>query len=141
MGGDAVFYYGGKLWGRVKKGYKGRFDHTLGLWLQRQKQKTKVKPRTSHLRFCPRNSLKVNFLFLNSRVDRSFWYHFSSFLILHRFSQSVFENFHSCGISKNPGIEPTYVISSDKTQSDYLELYFDDRFPDLLIFFVILSIV
>ena len=43
MGVEAVFYYGGELWGRVKKGYKGRFDHTLGLWLQRQKQTTKVR--------------------------------------------------------------------------------------------------
>ena len=57
-------------------------------------------PGTSHLRFFPRISLKVDFLFQNSRVDRSYWYHFSSFLILYRFSQSVFEICHPFGVSK-----------------------------------------
>ena len=33
-------------------------------------------PGTSHLRFFPRIILKVDFLFQNSRVDRSYWYHF-----------------------------------------------------------------
>ena len=55
---------------------------------------------TSHLRICPRKCLKTVFLIPNSRVDRLYWYHFSSFLILYRFSQSVSENFHPCGISK-----------------------------------------
>ena len=62
----------------------------------------------SHLRFCPRKSLKVDFLFQNSRVDWWYEYHLSSFSNLYRFNQSIFENFHPCGISKNPGIEPSY---------------------------------
>ena len=60
----------------------------------------------SHLRVSSRKSFKVVFLFQNSRVDGSKVYHFSSFLILYRFRQSVFENFHLCGFSKNTGIEP-----------------------------------
>ena len=42
--------------------------------------------------------------YLKIVVDRSYWYHFSLFLILYRFSQflsqSVFENVHQCGFSK-----------------------------------------
>ena len=41
---STIFYYGGKIWGvELKKEPKGRFDHTLGLWIQGQKQTTKVK--------------------------------------------------------------------------------------------------
>ena len=57
-------------------------------------------PGTYHLRACPRKSLKVDFLFQNSRVDRSYVYHISSFLILYRFGQSVFVIVHPCGFSK-----------------------------------------
>ena len=62
--------------------------------------------------FVPRE-LKVDFPFQNSRLDRSYWYNSSSFLILDRFSQSVFGNFHPCEISKNPGIESKHICSSN----------------------------
>ena len=67
-------------------------------------------PGIHHLRVRPRKCLKEDVLFRNPRVDRSYWYHFSSFLILCRFSQSVFENLHPRGISKKTRIEPIHHV-------------------------------
>ena len=68
-------------------------------------RRIKKLPGTSHLRFYPRKSLKVDFLFLNSRVDRSYWYHFSSFWIFYR-CQDLKTSIH-VEFRKKPGIEPT----------------------------------
>ena len=54
----------------------------------------------------PTQKFKSQFCISNSRINRSYWYHFSSFLILYRFSQSVFQISTLVKFRKNSRIEP-----------------------------------
>ena len=65
--------------------------------------------KNSHLRFCPRKSLKFDYTFQNSGVNRSYWYHFSSFWILYRFSLYFLKTLIDVEFRKNPGIEPSHT--------------------------------
>ena len=74
-------------------------------------------PDDAHLRFRLRESLKVDFHNRNSRARSHYWYRFSSFLILHNFSQLLFPYLICPDFRKIPGTQPTDEVLDQPEKS------------------------